>query len=98
VKAPNQLGSVKPVISAIAVIVTASFLVFAIYFTMLDLAWITFLAGIVFAGILSMVSRATRAEFSAASSGAQKAVAEDRLSEETMKRKKAEAALGHVQP
>lgn len=95
-KAPNLLGSVKPFVSAIAVIVTASFLVFAIYFTMLDLAWITFLAGIVFAGILSMVSRATRAELSAASSGAQKAVAEGRLSEETMKLKKAEAALGHV--
>ena len=95
-KAPNLLGAVKPFISAIAVIVTASFLVFAIYFTMLDLAWITFLAGIVFAGILSMVSRATRAELSAASSGAQKAVAEGRLSEETMKLKKAEAALGHV--
>lgn len=95
-KAPNLLGAVKPFISAIAVIVTASFLVFAIYFTMLDLAWITFLAGIVFAGILSMVSRATRAEFTAASSTARMAVAEDKLSQETMQRKKTEVAFAHA--
>lgn len=95
-KAPNLLGAVKPFISAIAVIVTASFLVFAIYFTMLDLAWITFLAGIVFAGILSMVSRATRAEFAAANITAEMAVAREKLTQETMQRKKAEVAYAHA--
>ena len=43
VKPLNLLRSVQPFIAAAAVIATAAVLVVAIYFTLLDLAWIAFL-------------------------------------------------------
>ena len=46
----NFLRTIQPFIAVIAVIATASMLVVAIYFTLLDLAWIAFLTGILFAG------------------------------------------------
>ncbi len=90
---PKLLGAVQPFIAAAAVILTASILVIAIYYTLLDLEWIAFLAGTLFAAILAMVSRAARAEFAAASIGTKFAQMQQTLSEETGRRKHAEAAL-----
>jgi len=89
-------GSVKPYVAAVAVIVTAAILVLAIYFTLLDLEWIAFLAGVLVAGILSMVSRAARAEQAASSRGARLAVAEEKLSHESEERAKLESMLARA--
>ena len=82
-KPPKLLSSVAPFIAAVAVIVTSAILVVAIYFTLLDLQWIAFLGGCLSAAILSMVSRATRAEHAAVRVGAKFAVAEDKLTKES---------------
>ena len=95
-KPPNLLRTVQPFIAVVAVIATASVLVFAIYFTLLDLAWIAFLAGILFAGLIAVVSRATRAEFAAASRGARLAVVDAELAEANERAQKLEAMLGRA--
>ena len=96
VKPLNLLRSVQPFIAAAAVIATAAVLVVAIYFTLLDLAWIAFLGGVLVAGLLAVVTRATRAEYVAVTRGAKLAVSEDRLSHETDQREKLEAMLGRA--
>jgi len=78
------------------VLVTAVILVFAIYFTLLDLQWIAFLAGTLFAAVLAVVSRATRAEVTAARRGQRLAVSEDHLVQEVDRREKAELMLGRA--
>lgn len=93
VKAANLFRTVQPFIAVAAVIVTASVLVVAIFFTLLDLAWIAFLAGILFAGLIAVVSRATRAEYAAASRGERLAIVEDKLLEETQRAQSLEAML-----
>ena len=95
-KSPNLLKAVQPFIAVIAVIATAITLVVAIYFTLLDLAWIAFLAGIVFAGLIAIVSRATRAEVAASHRGAELAVAEDKLRELGERAQKLETMLSHA--
>ena len=92
-KVPKLLGAVQPFIAAAAVIITASILVFSIYYTLLDLEWVAFLAGTLFAAILAMVSRAARAEFAAANVGARLAVSQEKLSDEIARRESAESRL-----
>ena len=86
-------GSVKPFVAAGAVIATAAILVIAIYFTLLDLEWIAFLAGVLVAGVLAMVSRAARAEYAASARGAKLAIAEEKLARESEERQKIEGML-----
>lgn len=93
---PNLLARVQPFIAVAAVLVTAAILVVAIYFTLLDLQWIAFLAGTLFAAVLAVVSRATRAEVTAAHRGKRLAVTEDRLNQEVERREKAELMLGRA--
>ena len=95
-KTPNLLRTVQPFIAVIAVIATAMVLVVAIYFTLLDLAWIAFLTGILFAGLISVVTRATRAEFVAASSVARLAVLEDNMVQTTRRADKLQALLARA--
>lgn len=89
-------GTVKPFVAAGAVIATAAILVLAIYFTLLDLEWIAFLAGVLVAGILAMVSRAARAEQAASSRGAKLAVTEEKLARESEERHKLEGMLARA--
>jgi PAS domain S-box-containing protein len=95
-KSLNLMQRVQPFIAAAAVLITAGILVFAIYFTLLDLEWIAFLAGTLFAAVLAVVSRATRAEAAAAHRGKRLAVTEDRLNQEIERREKAELMLGRA--
>jgi hemerythrin len=81
--------SVKPFISAFAVIVVVGLLVFAIYFTELSLQWITFLTGVLIASILSIVSRSSRAEWTVTRRTAQLTATKDKLETEVELRKKA---------
>ncbi|HUW26348.1 MAG TPA: EAL domain-containing protein [Gallionella sp.] len=55
--------SVRSYFPAIATIVISVLLVFAIYFTELDLQWTTFLAGLLVASILAEASRTSRSEW-----------------------------------
>ena len=55
--------TVRPFVSALAVIATSAALVFTIYFTELGLQWVTFLGGILVAAMLSEATRVSRAEW-----------------------------------
>ncbi|MDD5470830.1 MAG: diguanylate phosphodiesterase, partial [Sideroxydans sp.] len=55
--------TVRPYISALAVMIVIGMLVFTIYFTELGLQWVTFLTGVLIASILALVSRSSRAEW-----------------------------------
>src|SRR5512146_1590401 len=90
--------AVRPFISAMAVIATASVLVFAIYFTELGLQWITFLGGVLVAAILSEATRVSRVEWVATRRGAQLSDVKSRLEREADLRKRAEATLASVKP
>lgn len=72
-------------------------LIAAIYFTLVDLEWIAFLAGILFAAILAMVSRASRAQWLIARRSAQLVRARELLARESSRRKRAEEALSAAQ-
>jgi len=82
----NLFQIVKPYIAVTAVAVTVSMLVAAIYFTLLDLEWVAFLAGIAFASILAMTTQAARSELSAADSTRKLSLAEYQLGKELAER------------
>ena len=82
---------VQPYITAISVIAIAAMLVFAIYFTELDMQWIMFLTGILIASILGMTSRTSRAEWTITRRTMQVASLKEKLEQETQLRKKADA-------
>lgn len=84
---------VKPYLTAFAVMAMAAVLVGAIYFTLLDLQWIAFLAGVLMAALLAMVARTSRAEWIVARRGAQLAQTREKLATETRLRQTAELAL-----
>jgi PAS domain S-box-containing protein len=79
----SMFQSVKPFIAVIAVILTGSLLVAAIFFTLLDLQWIAFLAGVLFSSILAMSAHATRAELAATDRAQRLTLAEYKLSKLT---------------
>ncbi len=81
--------SVRPYISAFAVIVVIGMLVFTIYFTELGLQWVTFLTGILIASILAMVSRSSRAEWIITRRTTQVKSLKDKLEQETQLRNSA---------
>jgi PAS domain S-box-containing protein len=88
------LQSVKPFIAAAAVIVAGSVLVAAIYFTMLNPQWITFLGGVLFASILAMTTQAARAQIVATSRAERLIVANYQLGKEVEQRDDMARLLG----
>lgn len=90
----NVLQTVKPYIAAAAVIATGAMLVAAIYFTLLDLQWITFLGGILFASILAMTTRAAHTEITSASLTEGLTLARYQLARGTEHNKQLEQQLG----
>jgi PAS domain S-box-containing protein len=90
--------TVRPFLSAAAVIATASILVFAIYFTGLGLQWITFLTGVLVAAILAEATRRSHAEWVVTRRTAQLSAAKTKLEHETHLRKTAEKAVADGKP
>jgi PAS domain S-box-containing protein len=97
-QARNIFRTVRPFVSALAVIATAGVLVFTMYFTELDTQWIVFLAGILVAAILAEATRVSRAEWITMRRTAQLSSVKEKLDHETQLRKKAEAALAASKP
>jgi len=89
----SLLGAVKPYIAVVAVALTGAVLTATIYFTLLELQWIAFLAGILLASILAMTARAARAERSAASNLGRLGMAEYRLTGQARHREDLEKRL-----
>jgi hemerythrin len=75
--------SVRPFITAITVVIFVGLLIFAIYFTDLGKQWIVFLGGVLIASIISMASRASRAEWIITRRTEQLALLKDKLETET---------------
>lgn len=94
----DTFRTVRPVITALAVIAAAGVLVFAIYFTWLDLQWIAFLAGILVAAILAEATRVSRIEWIATLRSAKLSAIKEKLEHETFLRKMAEASVATDKP
>ncbi len=89
-KLARRLG---PFAVAIAVVLLIAALLSAIYFTGLSWEWITFLAGVLTAAILSLVSRTARMEWRMARRSAQLAQCRERLAQEQSARQQADREL-----
>jgi PAS domain S-box-containing protein len=89
----NALRWLQRLMPAFATAALAAVLLFAMYFTDLDWQWVTFLGGVLFAALLALVSRASKAEWSIARRTAQLGQARSRLEQETLSRKRAETAF-----
>lgn len=85
--------TVRPIVTALAVIASASVLVAAIYFTWLELQWIAFLGGVLVTAILAEATRVSRLEWLAALRKARLTVTREKLEHETNLRKSAEANI-----
>jgi PAS domain S-box-containing protein len=90
--------TVRPFISALAVIVTSVALVFTIYLTELGLQWVTFLGGVLVAAILSEAARVSRAEWVAVRRSARLTVLKEKLERESDLRKLAEETIAANKP
>ncbi len=88
----------QPYIAAIAVVAFTAVLVFTIYFTEHNLPWVAFLAGILMASILAMVTRASHMEWLVMRRTAQLAAIKTELEYETRLRQRAEKQLAADQP
>lgn len=85
--------TVTPYLTAIGVIIITALLVVAIYFTELNLQWVTFLTGVLAAAILSMVSRTSRAEWIIARREAKVSALQEKLGSEMRLRRELEQKL-----
>ena len=90
--------TVRPYLSALAVVVVAGLLVFTIYFTRLSLQWTAFLTGILVAAILAEATRVSKAEWIVMRRTAQLSSLKDRLERETTLRKNAEKKVAAGKP
>jgi PAS domain S-box-containing protein len=97
-KVRQLFHTVQPFFSALAVIVTAGFLVFAIYFTELSQQWIIFLAGILMSAILAETTRRSRAEWVIMRRTSQLSSIKSRLERESQLRKIAEKEVADSKP
>ncbi len=88
--------AVSPFAGAGAALVMLALLVATIYFTWFDLQWVTFFAGILAAAVLSIVSRASRAEWIIARRNAQVAHLKSKLNAEVVLRRHADEGLAAV--
>jgi PAS domain S-box-containing protein len=84
---------VRPFVTALALIATVAILVFAIYFTLLSLQWIAFLAGVLVAAILAEATRASHSEWVVLRRTVQLAALKERLDLEMRLRKRAEEEI-----
>ncbi|MGE3376587.1 MAG: diguanylate phosphodiesterase, partial [Vicinamibacteria bacterium] len=82
-----------PYLTALAVLVLCALLLFAVYFTQLELPWVSFLAGVLVAAVIALVTRVSRSEWRVARRQAQLARVRERLAAETERRTRAEHAL-----
>lgn len=89
----TMLRTVRPFISALAVILTAALLIFAIYFTDLGLLWIAFLGGILVSAILAEATRVSRVEWLATLRTARLSNIKEKLERETLLRRMAEETV-----
>lgn len=92
----SAFKAVSPYLGALVVLVLIAMLLGAIYFTALDIGWLTFLSGVLFAAILAMVSRASRAEWIVRRRTVQLSAFRERLAKEKILRARAEEALSLV--
>jgi PAS domain S-box-containing protein len=90
---PALFRRVSAFFSALAVIVTATLLVFIIVFTEFDLHWVTFLAGVLIAASLALASRATKADRTVERHAAKLESIQEKLAQEVRRREAAEAQL-----
>ncbi len=85
--------SVSPYLGAIGAVVLLAMLLGTIYFPRLELRWVPFIAGILVASILALVSRTSRAELTILRRTAQLCSAREKLAKEIILRARAEEAL-----
>ncbi len=85
--------SVQPFVAAIAVVAINAALVFTVYFTLLSVQWIAFLAGVLVAAVLAEATRVSRAEWLLVRRTAQLSALKDKLEREMQLRKGAEEAI-----
>lgn len=87
------LARLLPYLTALAVLALCAMLLFAVYFTQLELPWVSFLAGVLVAAVIALVTRVSRSEWRVARRAAQLARVRERLSAESERRLRAEHAL-----
>jgi PAS domain S-box-containing protein len=90
--------TVRPFVSALAVIATTSMLVFAIYFSELTPLWIAFLGGVLVSAILAEATRVSHLEWVSLRRSVQLAAMKEKLERATQFRKLAEDALASCKP
>jgi len=89
----SAINVMSAYLGALGVIVLLGMLLCAIYYTERDLKWVTFLSGVLFAAILALVSRASRAEWIIKRRTVQLTSFRERLAKETVLRARAQDAL-----
>lgn len=92
-RAPKIFRAVGPYLTAAGVAAMVAVLLAAIYFTLLDLQWIAFLAGVLVAAVLAMVARASRAEWIIARRTAQLQLLREKLAKEGKRSQRADEQL-----
>jgi PAS domain S-box-containing protein len=92
----SAYATVSPYLGALGVVVLLAMLLGTIYYTWLDLQWVTFLSGILCAAILALVSRASRAEWIIRRRTAQNFSLREKLSKELILRARSDEALALV--
>lgn len=88
---------VKPIASVAAVILISGMLVLTIVLTGINMAWITFLTGVLVAALLAEATRVSRAEWALMRRTAQLAAAKDKLEKEMRQRKAIDQAVAASQ-
>jgi EAL domain-containing protein (putative c-di-GMP-specific phosphodiesterase class I) len=88
--------AVSPYLGVLGVVLLLVMLLGTIYFTWLELQWTAFLAGILVAAILALISRASRSEWILTRRTAQLAALRDKLAQETAARLRAEESLAQA--
>lgn len=97
-KGGRVMRAVPTFAAAIAIILTAAALVFAIYFSQMGPQWVTFLAGVLVAAALAAATRASNSEWILMRRTAQLSATRKKLERESELRKKAEEALAASKP
>jgi len=91
-----RFATISPYLGALGTIALLAMLLCTIYYTWLELQWVTFLSGILCAAILALVSRASHAEWIIRRRTAQNFSLREKLSKELLLRNRAEEALATV--
>ena len=81
------------VFTGVAALALAATLIATMYFTNFDVKWVTFLGGVLFAAILSLISQTVKAQWLLLRRNAQLARAKERTAEEVCKQERAVESL-----